>query len=83
MQFGIGVLQDFTKARALLNEAADSGNARAQYDLARMWEHGWGGEKNLAMAYALLELSARQDFAQAVKARNTLLSTLPTDREPR
>lgn len=73
---GVGVTQDFAKARGLLEEAADAGNARAQFDLARMWESGWGGPMKLPVAYAWFELSARQDYRPAVTARNRLLSTM-------
>lgn len=73
---GVGVTQDFAKARGLLQEAAEAGNARAQFDLARMWERGWGGPKNLPMAYAWFELGAQQDYRPAVTARNHLLSTM-------
>jgi TPR repeat protein len=73
---GIGILQDFSKARPLLGAAADDGNAQAQYDLARMWQHGWGGEKHAPTAYALFELSARQDYRPAIKARDALLKTM-------
>jgi TPR repeat protein len=73
---GVGVTQDFKRARSLLVRAADAGNAAAQFDLARMWEHGWGGEKHLPMAYAWFEYSARQGYELAVKARDRLLASL-------
>jgi TPR repeat protein len=76
---GVGVTQDFKRARMLLEQAADAGNAAAQFDLARMWEHGWGGEKHLPMAYAWFEYAARQNYEPAVKARDRLLATLKPD----
>jgi TPR repeat protein len=76
---GVGVTQDFKRARPLLERAADAGNAAAQFDLARMWEHGWGGEKHLPMAYAWFEYSARQGYEPAVKARDRLLASLKPD----
>ena len=73
---GVGVLQDFAKAKPLLEEAANDGNATAQFDLGRMWQHGWGGEENERLAYAWFELAAQQDYAPALKARDKLLAGL-------
>jgi TPR repeat protein len=76
---GVGVLQNFAKARTYLSQAADDGDPGAQFDLARLWEHGWGGEKNLPTAYAWFEYAARQGFEPAVKARDRLLKSLNLD----
>jgi TPR repeat protein len=73
---GVGVLQDFVAARQLLYPAADDGEAQAGFDLGRLWEHGWGGEKNLPLAYAYYEFAARQHLEAALKARDALLAKL-------
>ncbi len=73
---GVGVMQDFKKARQLLNEAADDGSAQAQFDLGRMWQQGWGGEKNVLMAYAYYEFAAQRGSIAAKKARDALLAKL-------
>lgn len=76
---GVGVMQDFKKARRYLYPATDAGNEQAQFDLARMWQQGLGGEKNAAMAYAYYEFAARQDFEPAIKARDKLVASLGPD----
>jgi TPR repeat protein len=73
---GVGILQDFPRAKTLLESAANDGNATAQFDLARMWQNGWGGPEDRRLAYAWYEFAAQQDYRPALRARDKLLSEL-------
>jgi TPR repeat protein len=77
---GIGVLQDFAKAKPLLEAAANDGNTKAQFDLGRMWQHGWGGEKDQRLGYAWFEFAAQQGCAPAIKARDALAASLSPEK---
>jgi TPR repeat protein len=71
--------QNFKKARYWLNLAADENDARAQYELGKLWENGWGGEKNLPIAYAWFENATRQGSLPAIIARDALLKAMSRD----
>ncbi len=58
-------LQDFESAFLQWNEAAELGNAIAQYQLARLYREGWGAPQDLSRAYQYTERSAGQNLAQA------------------
>jgi TPR repeat protein len=76
---GAEFVQNFKKARYWLNLAADKNDARAQYELGKLWENGWGGEKNFPIAYAWFENATIQGFRPAIIARNTLLKEMSSD----
>ena len=64
-EYGWGTVVDLTKALALSVQAADplyeGGNAEAQYRLAWMYKHGWGGvERNIEQAEYYLGLASQQ-----------------------
>jgi TPR repeat protein len=57
---------DPTKARAMLQTAADRNSAEAQYQLGLMNEQGVGGPKDEAAARALFERAAAQNHPDAL-----------------
>lgn len=48
---GVGVKQDFSKARTWLSKAAAQGSASAQQTLGAMYFEGWGVNKNMTTAF--------------------------------
>jgi TPR repeat protein len=56
---------DFAKARELFAEAAQAGDARAQFNLGRMWLEGEGGRRDYAQALTWSEKAARQGIPGA------------------
>ncbi len=54
------------EAFELLSQAADTGSAEAQYELAKLFEKGIGTEPDPARALALYRQAADQDFADAI-----------------
>jgi len=56
---GNGEPQDFEKARTLYFEASQAGSARACACLAKMYEAGIGGEKNLKEAFLMYKQGAQ------------------------
>lgn len=57
--------RDFSKARDLFTEAAQAGDARAQFNLGRMCLEGEGGPRNYAQALNWSEKSASQGIPGA------------------
>jgi len=57
--------QDYGKAMAGYQEAADQGNAAGQYHLGHMYLTGRGADKNPEQAQRWLTLSAHQGYAPA------------------
>ena len=53
-------------AKAILTQLAESGDADAQYELAKLYEFGLGGEMDQARALQLYQASAAQDNAEAL-----------------
>ena len=58
-------LQEFERAFELWNEAAELGNAIAQYQLSRLYRKGWGTEQDLTRAYQYTQRSAQQHLSHA------------------
>lgn len=58
-------IRDLSRAIALYEQAAASGDAAAQNNLAEIHERGWQGTVNLPRALALYEASSRQGLPQA------------------
>ncbi len=58
-------LQDFEAAFSHWSEAADQGNAIAQYELARLYRHGRGIDQDLSRAYQYTQRSADQNLSHA------------------
>ena len=56
---------DAAKARALFAEAAQAGDARAQFNLGRMYLQGDGGPRDYAQALKWSEAAANQDIPGA------------------
>lgn len=56
---------DDATAFKLFSQLADSGNARAQYWLADMYEYGYGVKKDIAKAIPWMEKAAGQGLATA------------------
>jgi hypothetical protein len=48
---GVGVLQNMSKALQLFNESAKKGYVPAQFNLAAMYEYGYGVEKDILQAH--------------------------------
>ena len=67
LQYAIQALQSGydQNAVAILKPLADSGNAKAQYWLADIYENGLGVKPDMTMAMSLLEKSAAQGFLPA------------------
>lgn len=57
--------QEFEKAFDLWNQAAEMGNADAQYQVARLYQQGRGVQQNLAKAFQYIQQSANNRQAQA------------------
>jgi TPR repeat protein len=60
--------RSYAEAAALFAKAADQGDAKAQYEIGRMYVAGVGVEKNCETGAAWLLKSANQSFAQAQTA---------------
>ena len=56
---------DEAKARGLLGQLAEQGDAGAQFKLALMYYHGHGGPKDVEKAEMLLQQSADQGHTEA------------------
>lgn len=69
-------VRDQEKARHLFQLAAQTGHPEAQYHLARMYENGRGGTKNLVGAYALYSLAANAGYGPARAERDRLAQQL-------
>ena len=65
---GLGVEQDYAKAREWYEKAADKGNAYAQFKIGRAHENGLGVTQDYAKAMAWYQKAADQGHA-AAKAR--------------
>lgn len=59
---------DFKTALSLLNDAAQQGNARAQYSLGYMYQHGEGVETDIDVAKSWYKKSAVQGHTKAKAA---------------
>ncbi len=57
--------QEYDSAYSLWTQAADLGNAIAQFQLARLYREGWGVDQDLSRAYELIQLSAKQKLSHA------------------
>lgn len=62
---GIGVEQNYTKAKKLLESAVLQGHAYAQNNLGMMYEKGLGVEQDYQKAKMLYELAVSQGDAEA------------------
>ena len=62
---GLGVEQDFLKAREYFKQAADKGHDLAQYSLATMYAFGHGGPQDYDTAVQLFQKAANRGTAQA------------------
>jgi len=67
---GRGVSQDYKEAVKWYRVAADQGSARAQVNLGVMYSCGRGVALNLVAAYALYNISAKNDSVGNLAARN-------------
>ena len=47
----LGIKEDYRKSFPLFKSAAESGHSKAQYELARHYEKGYGVTKNVVLAY--------------------------------
>src|SRR3954451_15731560 len=56
---------DLAKARELFGQAAEAGDARAQFNLGRMYLEGEGGTRDYAKALAWTRKAADQDIPGA------------------
>ena len=63
---GQGVEQSYEKAKEHYEQAAQLGDAQAQYHLGRMYATGEGVVKNEAEAHALWTLAAAQGDDQSI-----------------
>jgi TPR repeat protein len=84
--YWIGIPQEYTQAMkwvwraadraaeaaALLREAADRADGRAQADLALLYELGWGVPKDNVQAYMWNELALAHGFGRAATARDSV-----------
>jgi TPR repeat protein len=57
--------QDYETAFSLWYEAAERGNAIAQYQLARLYHDGLGTRQDLSLAFKNIQSAAQQNLAQA------------------
>ena len=64
--------QDYGAAYAIFIQAAEAGNAEAQYNLSVLLREGQGTEKNEAKALSWLEKSAEQGWPDAQYALGTM-----------
>jgi TPR repeat protein len=71
---GQGVSQDYNEAARWYREAADQGNATAQYNLARMYGLGQGVSQNYVYSHMWLSLAVANGngFEIAAKTREAL-----------
>lgn len=65
---GEGVVRDPVKAAAWMTKAADSGDAQAQFELARFYTQGYGVTQDSNQAQALLMKAAMQGLPKAESA---------------
>ncbi|ENV36832.1 hypothetical protein F959_01639 [Acinetobacter venetianus RAG-1 = CIP 110063] len=63
---------DYSQSFSLLEVAAEKGNAKAQYSLGYMYEHGEGVKKSLSDAEHWYQESANQGHKKAKKALDRL-----------
>jgi len=61
------VRQDYQKAAALFLEAAEQGDADAQYHLGEMYENGQGVKENAMKVYQYWKMAAMQGHQTAQK----------------
>jgi uncharacterized protein len=62
---GLGVPQDYAKARQWYEQAAAQGESYAQLNLGLLYDNGWGVPQDYAMARRWWELAAAQGNAAA------------------
>ena len=65
---GHGVEKDHKKARELYQQAADRGEALAQYNLGFMYHNGEGGEKDIEKAVFFYQKAGDQGYSIALAA---------------
>jgi TPR repeat protein len=73
---GRGVPQDINQAMGLLNTAAQSGDAMAQFQLAQIYDAGPAALRNKAFAYFFYDLAAGQNYSGASDARDRVATTM-------
>ena len=61
-KMGYGVPQDYVQAATWLTRSANGCEARAMFELAKLYVNGLGVPKDVAMAHALLNLAASGDW---------------------
>ena len=64
-EHGVNVPQDIDRAIRLYCQAAQAGDAQAQYNLGWIYALGRAGTRNEVLAAAWLDLAAKQDYRQA------------------
>ena len=69
---GLGVSQDYAKAKEWYEKAAAQGEVFAQYNLGEMYELGKGVAQDYAKAREWYEKAAAQGFEDAVAALERL-----------
>ena len=65
----------FAATAADYREAAEKGDAKAQFNLGNCYFNGWGVSKNMAEAVKWYKKAARQGIPNAKKALNNLGET--------
>ena len=74
-QQGQGVTEDQKKATALVLQAAEAGDARAQYEIGIAYERGATVERDIVKASSWLKKSADQDYSDGQFAYGVMLAT--------
>lgn len=59
------IIQDYSTAFDWVEKSANQGYAKAQYELAVMYENGYGTNKDITQAIAYYEMAAYQEYADA------------------
>jgi formylglycine-generating enzyme required for sulfatase activity/TPR repeat protein len=72
---------DYRTAFAVWNKAANSGEARSQYQLGRLYEDGLGITQDYIKAYLFYNLSASQGLKEAQLARDALAEKMSKEEQ--
>lgn len=60
--------KEYTKAFEIFKECAEQKNVKAEYMLAKLYENGWGVEKNVPEAFRLYQTAAERGHLDAIYA---------------
>ncbi|MDF1762255.1 MAG: ankyrin repeat domain-containing protein [Oleibacter sp.] len=65
-------IRDYPAMASILSTLAESGNKKAQYQLAKLYRNGLGVDKDLKKAFIWSDKAAQQGLEKAISFRNTL-----------